>query len=468
MLFIFQSKIIGYYVMNELRYGGATYVSTGRGLPTERRPFIGYPDGKTGFRIKDKDVGGLYLDYTVHTYYHGMVLLSGIVMIFCLGGMSDSGGYSHSLAFTWLATLITLISWLYAPFLFNPYQFSKRFFRKDLRAWVAFFFQEGGRKWVSWYETKYLKPTSSNKFISVSGLADVSSILVLVGLAAVFSNMYRKMRLFSRVYDVSFMYEEALQVAILLPPVFCSSVMTLVIALLEGLHTTTFGPRRSYSSRRLNRMAAASDEEAEASSSSGTEDSGGEATQCPGSNKRVCRAPIALMALAVIVLNVGEAIIPLFFISRYGWKKAFVAGIVLKFMLFEVVLNICEGLIRWRLCCSKRAAVKRERCWSRPLQLWVHSNRMAWDLITSAFIFWTLVPLVLANSLNDWVAPGLNIHQLLIYRAAHLSPLQLDKRTCDVSSDGSLSSSEDGTASAGLLRERLAARGPTWGRGRGP
>ena len=28
-------------VINEIRYGGATYVSTGRGLPTDRRPFIG-------------------------------------------------------------------------------------------------------------------------------------------------------------------------------------------------------------------------------------------------------------------------------------------------------------------------------------------------------------------------------------------------------------------------------------------
>merc|ERR1712176_547964 len=41
LLFIFQAKIIGNYVTNEVRRGGATYVATGRGLPTERRPFIG-------------------------------------------------------------------------------------------------------------------------------------------------------------------------------------------------------------------------------------------------------------------------------------------------------------------------------------------------------------------------------------------------------------------------------------------
>lgn len=40
LLLVFQAKIIG-YVMNELRHRGATYCATGRGLPTERIPFVG-------------------------------------------------------------------------------------------------------------------------------------------------------------------------------------------------------------------------------------------------------------------------------------------------------------------------------------------------------------------------------------------------------------------------------------------
>merc|ERR1719343_258840 len=60
-LFIFQSKCIGHYIVNEFRYGGATYVATGRGLPTERRPFVGeMKDRSKGF-LKMAKVGGLDL-----------------------------------------------------------------------------------------------------------------------------------------------------------------------------------------------------------------------------------------------------------------------------------------------------------------------------------------------------------------------------------------------------------------------
>ena len=43
--FVFQAKIIGFYVVNEIRYGGARYISTGRSLPTERRHFIRASNG---------------------------------------------------------------------------------------------------------------------------------------------------------------------------------------------------------------------------------------------------------------------------------------------------------------------------------------------------------------------------------------------------------------------------------------
>ena len=50
MHFIFQAKIIGNYVSNEIRYGGANYVATGRGLLNERKRFIGWHD-KVEFRF---------------------------------------------------------------------------------------------------------------------------------------------------------------------------------------------------------------------------------------------------------------------------------------------------------------------------------------------------------------------------------------------------------------------------------
>ena len=43
-------------VINEIRYGGATYVNTGRGLPTDRRPFIGEAlPGKSPDAIRQKE-----------------------------------------------------------------------------------------------------------------------------------------------------------------------------------------------------------------------------------------------------------------------------------------------------------------------------------------------------------------------------------------------------------------------------
>merc|ERR1719203_797940 len=40
LMFIFQAKTIGFYITNEFRYGGASYVATGRGLPIERLPIL--------------------------------------------------------------------------------------------------------------------------------------------------------------------------------------------------------------------------------------------------------------------------------------------------------------------------------------------------------------------------------------------------------------------------------------------
>merc|ERR1712070_176615 len=99
LLFIFQAKIIGNYVTNEVRRGGATYVATGRGLPTERRPFIGEVE-KNSLKIKVEKgtpkVGGLYLDYAQHTYYDGVRLLLGGVLVVVAGGSSAADGVTNS------------------------------------------------------------------------------------------------------------------------------------------------------------------------------------------------------------------------------------------------------------------------------------------------------------------------------------------------------------------------------------
>ncbi|CAJ1461642.1 unnamed protein product [Effrenium voratum] len=124
LMFVFQAKIIGYYVINELRYGGAKYISTGRSLPTERRHFI---------RRKGDEYEGLYLDYAIQAFYDGLTLLIAAAMVTELGGMEADNIYRGRLFALWFCITLTIISWLYAPFVFNPHQFARRHIMEDRR-----------------------------------------------------------------------------------------------------------------------------------------------------------------------------------------------------------------------------------------------------------------------------------------------------------------------------------------------
>mmetsp|Transcript_61921 Transcript_61921/g.164550 ORF Transcript_61921/g.164550 Transcript_61921/m.164550 type:complete len:2073 (-) Transcript_61921:147-6365(-) len=277
--FIFQAKIIGNYVSNEIRYGGANYVATGRGLPNERKRFIGWQDevefrfyrfvaseahGRAAQSVKIKDLqfyhglgkngdhpvempsdaegilegeldvgvvvdfgggkkgkisgysfktstdstfydpmrwrlegsndekqmkwnvvhsgecilpsarntqasvfpvlkgakvgkGGLYNDYASHAHHDGARLLVAVIIVFCVGGLDIDD--KESLSWLGLVLALTIVSWLYTPYIFNPYQFA---FDEwwDFRHWREFFFKENGRQWFEWYQDMQLKPMS--------------------------------------------------------------------------------------------------------------------------------------------------------------------------------------------------------------------------------------------------------------------------------------------------------------------
>ena len=72
-------------------------------------------------------------------------------MVVLLGGMTDITSNAAALKFTWASIGITIISWLYGPFLFNPYQFSLTPVTEDLASWMAFFWGNAGEHWVDWY-----------------------------------------------------------------------------------------------------------------------------------------------------------------------------------------------------------------------------------------------------------------------------------------------------------------------------
>lgn len=166
--FIFQAKIVGEYVSNEIVQGGAKYLPTGRGLPTDRRAFIG-------------KAGGLYNDYAALAFYDGARLLAAIVLVILAeSALPNTNAVvdvrSHlglTLGKTWVlhaVVLLTIISWLFAPFIFNPYQFASKHFTTDLAGWCRFFFAADGGAWRDWY---------SNAHLQVGGGLQISAVGLL-------------------------------------------------------------------------------------------------------------------------------------------------------------------------------------------------------------------------------------------------------------------------------------------------
>lgn len=417
--FIFQAKLVGHSVMHEIRYGGATYISTGRGLPTQRSPFI----GKTNKEGRMHKVGGLYLDYATHTFYDGMKLMLGAVLVRCLGGIA--GG------FTWTFIGLTIFSWLYAPFLFNPYQFSRRHFNDDLQSWWAFFFEDGSRHWVEWYDRTQLKPRRGFRH----SVWDITCFIAYFVLSVWFSIVSHKASLFSSIYSTP--ATATWQVLMLCPPINLSAAYCLVATVLDcsinwALRLRsgrTVTSKCSVSTRALgggvceassrSEIDACSDGVLACSEEVSSEDASSN-EQVPANERHTTSSrphgiPLALSAAAVVSLEVVEALVPFYSMLVHGWHKGFVAGIILKILLFSLVLFMAEGVLKCRYFGNIGVAGK-------PVDLFVHTNRMARDLITSTFIFWTLAMGTLVNVLNEAICPRCNLHQLLIYRAQPLRP----------------------------------------------
>jgi len=374
LLFIFQSKVIGHYVVNEVLVGGATYVATGRSLPTERRPFIGQAPSK-GCRLDSDKVGGLYLDYAKIAFYDGSKLLAGAVLIAATGGAADAGNYSNRLTWTWLAIALQIASWLYAPFIFNPYQFVYKQYIKDLRVWWLFFTEDGGKHWQDWYEKTHLKLKDGCR----SSLG-----IVLIGASFCLTTwcwtVLFKVEALASIYSESAVIG-SLRVVAFLPPVGASFVYCLLASIPA---------------------------EDESIPDEGDLENG----RLPAAKAPKCCAtglPLAFSAALVLMLDVCEATLALYSFFAVGWTKAFAAGIILKYVLLSCCLNMAEDVTRLQRFDYNRRLGK-------TLAIWVRAHRMCRDLVTSSLILGALVPLVLLTSLNSAVCSGCSAHNLLLYR----------------------------------------------------
>jgi len=353
--FVFQAKIIGIYVSNEIRFGGAAYIPTGRGLPTDRKPFIGYAH----YLPKRPQESGLYNDWAQHAFYDGFRLLLSFLIVVCAGGVTVKGGnIRDSLDFWIFSVILTIVSWLYSPFIFNPYQFANRYFLSDLADWRHLFFDDQGTHWVYWYTSTQLKPESGLR----ASVLDVLGWALFVG--CWYTVLNQKMHILTVVLSGS---TEVLftQTGALLPPVFLSGTVCLVV---------------------------------------------------PGLLCCASRQPVhpAIIAGLVAFCTFGEGIFGLRKLMLIAWWKSFSAGLILKYSMLSLALILAETYFRLKGSMLEGSAAGRYV--AEALKLWLYGHRMAFDLIISTFLFWSLSPMVFFDRMRSVCCKGCSVHQLLIFR----------------------------------------------------
>jgi len=348
--FVFQAKIIGAYISNEILYGGASYVSTGRGLPTERRFFIG---------IKGKS-SGIYNDFAQHAFYDGARLLVSMVIALLAGGLNISSELQQALFWWCIALAMTVTSWLFAPFVFNPYQFACGKFRADLRDWWVFFFSQSDPPWHAWYEEVHLKPGSGAR---ASPCVVIAWVLFL---ASWYTVLLSKLHILTIVFSSS-INAFVVQILSVLPPILVSGFFCLVAP-----------PLLSRLGRRL---------------------------------------PLSVAASVVVLSDCLEALPVLYILASNGWWKSAVIATVLKYAFLSALLALCECFFRLRSKESAAALSGVQRAAWEAMELWLLAHRMARDILVSFLIFSVLS----AGMFMDWLRTSCcgcrcSPHNLLVYR----------------------------------------------------
>lgn len=376
VMFIFQAKVIGFYTMNELKFGGATYVATGRGLPTERRPFLGVI-GEQGELIP----GGLYLDYARLTYYDGASLLFLMILVLVAGGTENTG---PQLVGILVSLCLVTVSWLLAPFIFNPYQFRPSCWINDIKAWTRFFLEDGGMHWKKWFTANQLKPRRGFR----ATVLQIGFMMELWFVVTCFASLNARTAVVCQVSDTWRLYYWNL----LSPPIFAPALLCILLGCCGALGNLC-SERRSTSAPKFD----------ETYSALGTPKEEETRSRCPQ------QCPLVLVSLLVALLTIAELAAPLVWVASLGWKKASMLALLLK--IFWLRLSMGLAMTAIRSSCFERLG-----CLGRPLELWLDALCMFRDIVVSSIIFLALCPLVLFSGISEFICPTFSIHHLIIYR----------------------------------------------------
>ena len=143
--FMFHMGTKAHYYDGTLKYGGAKYRPTGRGFVMEHEEFA-----------------ELYRFHAGSHLYNGFELLWGLLLMMSLGS------WPLGLATYWRtcwSLWAVMISWLFAPFWFNPLAFDQAKLRQDVRGWLLWMRRKDASpmlSWEAWYEEEHSYTTTNS------------------------------------------------------------------------------------------------------------------------------------------------------------------------------------------------------------------------------------------------------------------------------------------------------------------
>jgi len=374
--FIFQGKVIGNYIVNNIRYGGAKYIATGRELPTHRKPFVG-PD------IKGKT--GLYEDFAAIAHYDGIRLL--FVMV-CIGPFTAGSVSAGKLQYWWLCISLVVVSWLWAPYWFNPYQFSRSFVKHDCSNWWGFFVKEKSRKWREWYTASLEEGT---------GLR--ANVIELIGWLLYLAPIYALLTMKLHAYIV--LYESAQDPCwggIKLWGGSRAVSLSVVFAAAPGLLSVLVGAPLLVSIKHFRLLCGEVD----------PLDVDASAPQ----RRVVGEEPSPLLCAAVVsLLTVLEIWLGSCSFWKAGWNACAVNVLVYKVVTVEFAAFCAECWLRLR---------PTPRPGAGPVLLWLRGFRLLRDTLTSTVILLPLLMVALVGWILESIFKGrcdASLHNFCVFRS---------------------------------------------------
>jgi len=136
--FMFHMGTKAHYYDSTLKYGGAKYRPTGR-----------------GFVLQHEEFAELFRFHAASHLYNGFELLWGLLLLLLLGRWPN--GVAAYWRTTWSLWAV-MISWLFAPFWFNPMAFDGQKTRMDAKGWWLWMRRKDASpmmSWEAWYDDEH-------------------------------------------------------------------------------------------------------------------------------------------------------------------------------------------------------------------------------------------------------------------------------------------------------------------------